>query len=215
LSTYALRRRVAAVARLSVATLMNAAILAQAPPPVHPTIAPARPGLVWSTVGGGQVRDTPLWNRGDGVWNQGEGWGPTLGGNPADRGGFLEPEDLPALDATSLKVYVYSTTVPGVATGWHGYTWTDAFHPSSPQTMRRCVAFLRPPGRRSIGPGFPVDWGSTTVFAYGLLWVRNRRSCWLRVLSVSVGGGSSNEEVLSGGSDIASKSHVPDHVGGG
>jgi len=82
---------------------LSLAIGAQAPPAppppfVHPTIAPLRPGLVLP----GHVRDTPLWNRGDGVWNLGEGFGPPGTTNPADLGGFRGVEENSGVTAADL-----------------------------------------------------------------------------------------------------------------
>jgi hypothetical protein len=125
---------------------LTAALCAQAP--VHRTIAPLAPGFVFHS----GVRDTPLWNRGtDGVWNNGEGFGPIGAPASADRGGFLEVEENSAINQFCLRPFPYEQgQFQGVSTGWHSYVWTNAFHPlnysasQSARTVHRCVAVLRP-----------------------------------------------------------------------
>jgi hypothetical protein len=108
--------------------------------------------------------DTPEFNRGDGVWNNGEGFR-AQSTQDADYGGFLGYEatgGIPEIGVEAADIHD-AGPIYGGPIGWHSYTWTDPLTGQA-YPVKRFVGYLRPGHLPPLQPGSPIEDAAFELF---------------------------------------------------
>lgn len=137
----------------ALAALLAAPIDAQVPAPHAPTPLRRVHPMIADPSGAFPIQSSPRMAVADGVWNHGEGFGPT----PADRGAWFQPTDGQDLTLGDVHANLDDPSTPQNENDrWVPYSWTQPYLPlptgHTIPAMERLEGYLRP---ASLGPTLP------------------------------------------------------------